>query len=119
MRTDGSSTSASVPDADARQFYDAARRYGHRWAFDIIDALMRGPMRFTDLSRSIHPAPHPKSLRDTLRRLQDQGLIAHPKVGEGARYEITPAGRDLAAVMAEFAGNLNRWSAAHSRSQAS
>ncbi|GAA0935706.1 winged helix-turn-helix transcriptional regulator [Virgisporangium aurantiacum] len=112
MRTD-SLAQAPPPIVDARLFHDAARRYGHRWAFDIIEELRNRPMRFTDLMRAINPTPHPKSLRDSLRRLQDQGLIAHPEIGEGTKYEITAAGRDLASVVTEFAANLQRWSSVH------
>lgn len=103
--------------ADARLFHDAARRFGHRWDFDIITELQLRPMRFTDLMRSIDPTPHPKSLRDTLRRLESQGLIAHPEVGEGAKYQITPAGEDLAALVAEFAANLQRWALIHNAAE--
>jgi DNA-binding HxlR family transcriptional regulator len=116
MRTDDSIALDPPPTVDARLFHDAARRYGHRWAFDIIEELRHQPMRFTDLMRAITPTPHPKSLRDSLRRLQDQGLIAHPEVGDGARYEITAAGVDLASVVTEFATNLQHWSATHQAS---
>ena len=112
MRTD-SPAQAPPPIVDSRLFHEAAREYGHRWAFDIIEELRSRPMRFTDLMRAINPTPHPKSLRDSLRRLQAQGLIAHPEIGEGARYEITAAGRDLASVVAEFAVNLQQWSSVH------
>ncbi|GAA1025619.1 hypothetical protein GCM10009557_00220 [Virgisporangium ochraceum] len=113
MRTDDSSTLAPPSAVDARLFHDAARRYGHRWAFDIIEELRRRPMRFNDLMRAITPTPHAKSLRDSLRRLQEQGLVAHPEAGEGARYEITAAGVGLAQVVTEFATNLQHWSATH------
>jgi DNA-binding HxlR family transcriptional regulator len=103
----------SVATGQFRAFYDAARRYGHRWTLDILGILDERPMRFTDLLRSIRPTPHAKSLRDALRRLQGQGLVVRPDEGEGARYEITPAGRQLLPVVAEFAANLRDWAQAH------
>jgi DNA-binding HxlR family transcriptional regulator len=113
MRTHDSATLAPPPTVDARLFHVAARRFGHRWAFDILEELRQQPMRFTDLMRAITPTPHPKSLRDSLRRLQEQGLVVHPEVGEGARYEITAAGVDLASVVTEFAAKLLHWTAVH------
>lgn len=94
-------------------FYDAAKLYGHRWTFEILGALTAGPMRFTDLLRAIDPTPHPKSLRDALRRLQYLDLVHHPNHGEGALYRLAPAARELLPLISSFAAQLQRWSADH------
>ena len=98
---------------DFQIFYDAAKLYGYRWTLEILTALRERPLRFTDLVQTITPTPHPKTLRQTLVRLQAHGLIEHPGTGDGALYELTASGHDALPLVMEYMANLQRLSVLH------
>jgi DNA-binding HxlR family transcriptional regulator len=90
-------------------FYDAIKLCGHRWTFEIMTALQRQPLRFTELIRAIQPTPSSKSLNDALRRLQEHGLVCRPTDGEQPLYRLTAAGAHLLPHMTTFTENLQQW----------
>lgn len=51
------------------------RRIGARWTVFIVNALEHGPMRFTALATRIQGIT-PKVLVETLRSLEEDGLIS-------------------------------------------
>ena len=90
---------------------DALLRVGDRWSFLVVDALLAGPQRFNELSRSIAGIA-PNILTDRLRRLESAGVVASEPYSERPLrhvYRLTDEGRELAgrAAAAHHVG----WSA--------
>ena len=82
---------------------------GDRWTLLVVDALLDGPRRFSELQEAI-PRLAPNVLTARLRRLEDQGLVlAVPYSDRPPRleYRITEAGRELAGALRL----LSRWGA--------
>ena len=73
--------------SDVSSGLDAAMAtVGDRWTLLVVDALLDGPLRFSDLQEAI-PKVAPNVLSSRLRRLEDQGLVS------GARYSDRPPPR--------------------------
>jgi DNA-binding HxlR family transcriptional regulator len=74
---------------------------GDRWTLLIVRDLLRGIVRFADLSRSLAPIA-PNLLADRLRRLEELELVERRIYSERplrAEYALTEAGRGLAPVI--------------------
>src|ERR1700691_2540690 len=84
-------------------------RVGGRWTLLVVDALLAGPRRFSELQGDI-PRLAPNVLTARLRRLEREGLVlAVPYSDRPPRleYRITEAGRELAGALRLLA----RWGA--------
>ena len=80
---------------------EAMARVGDRWTLLVVDALLAGPRRFSELQGDI-PRLAPNVLTARLRRLERQGLVlAVPYSDRPPRleYRITEAGRELAGAL--------------------
>ena len=82
---------------------------GDRWSLLIVRDAMDGASSFTDFRRRLGIARN--ILTDRLRRLVDRGILATNTAPSGKRqvYELTPAGRDLIAVIVA----LRQWGERH------
>jgi len=86
---------------------EAMAQVGDRWALLVVDALLEGPRRFSELQSDI-PRVAPNVLTARLRRLERQGLVvAVPYSQRPPRleYRITEPGRELAGALRL----LGRW----------
>jgi len=80
---------------------EAMARVGDRWTLLVVDALLAGPRRFSELQGDI-PRLAPNVLTARLRRLEREGLVtAVPYSDRPPRleYRITEAGRELAGAL--------------------
>jgi DNA-binding HxlR family transcriptional regulator len=80
---------------------DALSRVGDRWSLLVIDALLDGPARFADLSRSV-PGIAPNILAQRLRHLQVSGVVlSEPYSQRPLRhtYRLSEEGQELAGVV--------------------
>jgi DNA-binding HxlR family transcriptional regulator len=63
-----------------------------RWSMAVLTTLAEQPRRYTDLQHCIAAsssrAVHARSLTATLRRLQENGLVAHQPASPGAKLSI-------------------------------
>ena len=88
--------------ADHRTPLDAAlARVGDRWSLLVVESLLEGPRRFTDLTASVTGIA-PNILTDRLRRLEREGVISSRQYQvRPARHEyaLTEDGRELAGVL--------------------
>lgn len=87
----------------------ALDRVGDRWTLLLVQALMTGPRRFSDLQAEL-PGLAPNILSQRLKRLAADGVtLARPYSSRPPRsaYELTARGRDLAGVL----GLLADWAA--------
>ncbi|MHB8681936.1 MAG: winged helix-turn-helix transcriptional regulator [Acidimicrobiales bacterium] len=85
----------------------AMARVGDRWTLLVVESLLRGPRRFSDLQQDI-PGVAPNVLSARLRRLEREGLVvAAPYSQRPPRleYRVTAAGRELAGALLL----LTRW----------
>jgi DNA-binding HxlR family transcriptional regulator len=80
---------------------------GHKWTLLIIDDLMRGPRRFTEIQRSLGRA-NPKMVTTRLRELEAAGLVSrtfYAEVPPRVEYALTLRGRELRPTI----DALRRW----------
>ena len=79
----------------------ALDRVGDRWSLQVVEALLAGPLRYSDLSASVAGIA-PNILADRLRRLERAGiLVGSPYSQRPVRleYALTADGRELAGAL--------------------
>jgi DNA-binding HxlR family transcriptional regulator len=79
----------------------ALGRVGDRWSFLLVESLLDGPRRFSELVAAL-PGIAPNILTDRLRRLEREGVLVGRKYSERpARlaYSLTADGLELAGVL--------------------
>lgn len=85
------------------------------WIPDVLLALSARPQRYTELMCTIRSSTvvdsrtgrdrnvRPRALVDTLRRMEDNGLVLRHEMANGwarcVEYELTPVGHDLIAAL--------------------
>jgi DNA-binding HxlR family transcriptional regulator len=81
-----------------RQLLDAL---SDKWVTLVLTALSDGPLRYSELSRTIAGVSQ-KMLTQTLRSLQRDGIVTRtvtPSVPVRVDYQLTALGKDLAPVL--------------------
>jgi DNA-binding HxlR family transcriptional regulator len=82
-----------------------------KWTILVVDALLEGTMRYTELSRRIEGVSQ-KMLTQTLRALEADGFVTrtmHPTIPPRVDYDLTDLGRSLAEPIAA----LRDWTETH------
>ncbi|WP_406066100.1 helix-turn-helix transcriptional regulator [Streptomyces sp. NBC_01077] len=82
-----------------------------KWTILVVDALLAGTLRYTDLSRRIEGVSQ-KMLTQTLRGLEADGFVSrtvHPTVPPRVEYDLTELGHSLAEPITA----LRQWTEAH------
>ncbi|WP_280183155.1 winged helix-turn-helix transcriptional regulator [Nocardia cyriacigeorgica] len=82
-----------------------------KWTVLVVDALLEGTMRYTDLSRRIEGVSQ-KMLTQTLRSLEGDGFITrtvYPTIPPRVEYDLTALGRSLAEPITA----LRQWTEDH------
>jgi DNA-binding HxlR family transcriptional regulator len=77
-------------------------RVGDRWTLLIVDALLEGPKRYSDLADAVDGIA-PNILAARLRKLKHNGLVVATPYSDRPRrlsYELTADGKDLAGALA-------------------
>lgn len=90
----------------------ALSRVGDRWSLLVVEALLGGPRRFSDLAAQL-PGIAPNILTDRLRRLEQAGVLAARPYSERPprlEYSLSQEGQELAGVLRLLA----HWGAAGS-----
>jgi DNA-binding HxlR family transcriptional regulator len=89
---------------------EALARVGDRWTLLVVEALLTGPRRFSDLLSQI-PGIAPNILSERLKRLEREALLVARPYSERpprATYQLTAEGRELAGALRLLA----QWGAA-------
>jgi DNA-binding HxlR family transcriptional regulator len=84
-------------EAEACPLREVLDRVGGKWSVQILVAAVRGPIRFTELERSIEGVSR-RMLTLTLRNLERDGLLertVYPTVPPKVEYAATPMAREL------------------------
>jgi DNA-binding HxlR family transcriptional regulator len=99
---------AYLATCPARQLLD---RISDKWVSLVINALAQGPMRYSDLSRTIAGISQ-KMLTQTMRTLERDGLVSRsvtPSVPVRVDYALTALGVSLLPLMQA----IKDWAEAH------
>ncbi len=78
-----------------------------RWKILIIQELLRGVRRFSELKRALNKITH-KILTQKLRELEKDGVVyrvAYPEVSPRVDYALTPSGQAMLPVL----GAMHDW----------
>jgi DNA-binding HxlR family transcriptional regulator len=92
-------------DLNAAPLARALARVGDRWTLLVVDALLDGPKRYTEVAEAVAGAA-PNILTARLRRLEQEGLLVATPYSDRpprARYELTADGRELGAALHQLA----------------
>jgi DNA-binding HxlR family transcriptional regulator len=79
----------------------ALERVGDRWSLLLVEALLDGPLRWSELRHRIEGIA-PNILSARLKRLEREGVLAASAYSERPVrmvYELTVAGRELAGAL--------------------
>ncbi|MFE9635742.1 winged helix-turn-helix transcriptional regulator [Streptomyces sp. NPDC006463] len=82
-----------------------------KWTILVVDALIEGTLRYTDLRRRIEGVSQ-KMLTQTLRCLETDGFVTrtvYPTIPPRVEYALT----DLGHSLAEPITSLRQWTEAH------
>ena len=80
---------------------EALARVGDRWTLLVVEALLPGPLRYSDLLGQL-PGIAANILSDRLKRLERDGLlVARPYSERPPRvaYQLTAEGKELAGAL--------------------
>ena len=76
-----------------------------KWTIPVVAALFEGPRRHGNLRRAVGSGVSDKVLTETLRRMEDDGLLTRRVVGNPAAvfYSLTGLGQSLGAPLGAMA----------------
>ncbi|WP_043678844.1 winged helix-turn-helix transcriptional regulator [Streptomyces xylophagus] len=97
MSQGNTGVTAQVVNAHACPVREVLDRVSGKWSVQILVAAAHGPIRFTELERSIEGISR-RMLTLTLRNLERDGLVTrtvHPTVPPKVEYELTPVAEEL------------------------
>ena len=80
---------------------DALKVVGHKWTLLIVEDLLGGPRRFTEIERSLGGA-NPKMVTARLRELEAAGVVSravYAEVPPRVEYALTDRGSELRPVI--------------------
>ena len=105
-------TDDSCPDylAEACPVAEVLDHVAGKWAIGILVAAAHGPVRFTELERTVNGISR-RMLTLTLRRLERDGLLVRtvfPTVPPRVEYALTPMATELYHTLAELTGWAER-----------
>jgi DNA-binding HxlR family transcriptional regulator len=89
------------PEHDSSPLAEALATVGDRWTLLVVEALLPGPSRFSELLSQI-PGIAANILSDRLKRLEREGLlVARPYSQRPPRatYQLTADGAELAGAL--------------------
>jgi DNA-binding HxlR family transcriptional regulator len=85
-----------------------AEVFAERWTPLILRELLRGSTTFNDLHRGV-PRMSRSLLSSRLRRLESCGVVQRGERATRTDYHLTPAGRELGAVVSQLGTWAQRW----------
>jgi DNA-binding HxlR family transcriptional regulator len=92
-------------------FHEAVELVGKRWTGAIVEALIPGPRRFSELAHAI-PQISDRLLSTRLRELESAGIVERAVLdGSPVRvlYALTPKGRALEPAIGELRAWARQW----------
>jgi DNA-binding HxlR family transcriptional regulator len=103
--------SDEVGDVESCTVLDVLNRVSGKWSIGILMETAHGPMRFTELERSVKGISR-RMLTLTLRNLERDGLLTrtvYPTVPPKVEYAAT----DMARELYDYLAGLTGWAQRH------
>jgi DNA-binding HxlR family transcriptional regulator len=85
-----------------------AEVFAERWTPLMLRELLRGSTTFNDLHRGV-PRMSRALLSSRLRKLESCGVVKRSERANHTEYHLTPAGRELGAVVSQLGTWAQRW----------
>jgi DNA-binding HxlR family transcriptional regulator len=91
----------------------ALERVGDRWSLLVVEALLAGPRRFSELAEAV-PGIAPNILSDRLRRLESERVVRSAPYSQRPprfTYQLSPEGAELAGalrLLADWGSRVSR-----------
>jgi DNA-binding HxlR family transcriptional regulator len=111
MSQGNTGVTSQVVNAEACPIREVLDRVVGKWSVPILVATGHGPIRFTELERSIDGISR-RMLTLTLRNLERDGLLTrtvHPTVPPKVEYALTPVAHELHRTLL----SLTSWADRH------
>jgi len=111
-------TEANVPMCP--RYERAIQLLGKRWTGLLLDALLRGPQRFCELTSAVEGLSD-RVLSDRLRELEVEGIverIVYPHIPVRVEYQLTEKGKALAPVVDAIHAWAQEWVATSQHDEA-
>ena len=92
------------------KFEAAAELLGKRWTGLLVQQLLAGPRRFSELAAAIQVSE--RVLSERLKELEDAGVVdrkVHPDPPVRVEYKLTSKGEALSVVVDAIASWADRW----------
>lgn len=93
------------------KFEAAMAILGKRWTGLIVEVLLNGAVRFSEIAQAI-PSVSDRMLAERLRELEAEGIVIRkvfPEIPVRIVYELSEKGRDLAPVLDAVHRWADRW----------
>jgi DNA-binding HxlR family transcriptional regulator len=93
------------------RFHKAIELVGSRWTGAVLQVLLSGRARFTEVRDAI-PQISDRMLSERLRELEAEGIVARHVIPESpirVEYELTEKGRELQASLVAVSRWAERW----------
>jgi DNA-binding HxlR family transcriptional regulator len=104
-------TTATPPSTICPRFHHAVELIGRRWTGAILQGLLDGATRFSELAAAV-PGLSDRLLSERLRELEAEGIVGRaviPAVPVRVEYRLTAKGRALAPVLAAITAWAQEW----------
>ena len=98
-------------------YHEAVELVGRRWTGAILQVLMDGPMRFSEIAQSI-PELSDRLLSERMKELEARGMVQRTVIsGQPLRvqYELSKMGHELEPALAALGSWARRWLGDHPR----
>jgi DNA-binding HxlR family transcriptional regulator len=102
---------SQVQDEVCPYYHQAVELVGKRWTGAIVDTLLPGPRRFSEISQAI-PQISDRLLSMRLRELESEGIVVRdvaPALPVAVRYGLTPKGRELEPAVSALRDWARKW----------
>jgi DNA-binding HxlR family transcriptional regulator len=100
-----------MQDKESSKICEVLKILGAKWAFLVLEELIKGPQRFKQLQRNV-AVVKTQSLTDTLRHLEQNGLVRRevfPTVPVTVEYSLTEKGSDFQIALKEMEKWVEKW----------
>jgi len=92
-------------------YHEAVELVGRRWTGAILQVLMDGPLRFSEIGQAI-PELSDRLLSERMKELEARGIVerkVHPGPPLRVEYQLSRMGRELEPALAELQRWATRW----------
>jgi len=92
-------------------YHEAVELVGRRWTGAILQVLMDGPLRFSEIGQAI-PELSDRLLSERMKELEARGIVerkVHPGPPLRVEYQLSRMGRELEPALSELQRWATRW----------